>query len=67
MCIHFVIAIRINSLQFNPTLPEIGFSRSIQIEKNSCGRLFTRLQDNVFVSTFRLIPVRFEQFKSHPK
>lgn len=56
MCIHLVIAIRINSLQFNPSLLEKGLSRPTQIEMTTCCRFFTRLQDNVFVSTFRLIP-----------
>lgn len=59
MCIHLVIAIGINSLQLNPSLLETGLSRPTQIEMNTCHRLFIRLQDNVFVSTFRLISVRF--------
>lgn len=59
MCIHLVIAIRINSLQFNPSLLEKGLSRPTQMEMTTCHRFLTRLQDNVFVSTFRLIPVSF--------
>lgn len=59
MCIHLVIAIGINSPQFNPSPLETGLSRPTQIEMNTCHRLFTRLQDNVFVSIFRLILVRF--------
>lgn len=59
MCIHLVIAIRINSLQFKPSLLEKGLSRSTQIKWLLATGFLTRLQDNVFVSTFRLIPVSF--------